>query len=374
MARNKWIGMVCIGVLGPAALVHAQPESATSFQLSPVQDAFTRFAEPTLSYGDAGAMHVAGGGAGNADGDQMGVADAWVQFAAAEAIEQFNVEFGAGGWMIESATLTLSEVGSPRSDLFGRGVGEYTIDWVANDDWAEGAGKPKAPGLAGSITLGFDTGRSIRDAAVDETVGTFSNAGADQTHTLELALTEGFVADVMSGGLITLNFVSADPRTGFTFYSSDRKQVDTRQPPTLTVTAVALGTDVDDDSTDSDDEDDAADEDETGDDIDDSADDVDGVDDGDIDDDDIDDGIIDEDDVDDVANDDVDDSTGDNGTGGTVDEGTSSGDDGVGSNGETNTAPIFNCGQGTAAAMILSTLGMSLVGIGRRTRFGFHRS
>lgn len=378
MTRNRWVRVAALAAWVHTAIVGAQIAPATSVQLSPVQDAFTRFVEPTLSYGDAGAMHVAGGGAGNADGVQQGVAEAWIQFHAASAVEQFDFAFGFGNWTIESVALMLSEVGAPKSSLFSRGTGAYAVEWVANDNWSGGAGKPRAPGLAGSITLGFDTGRALRDPAADESIGSFANSGVDQVLTLDLEVTEKFAADIMSGGLVTLNLISADPRTGFTFHSSNRKLVDARQPPVLTVTAVPLESETDDDATEPDNananenaNDNGAADDGTvdSDNGDSSHDDMANTNDNGAPDDDtsgdMNDGSPIVDDPDDGSNEGgaSDDATDD-------DSGDASDDDAGNTEGGVVETPLFNCGPGAGAAMILSVLALPWVGAGGRRRPG----
>ena len=64
--------------------------------LPAIADTFSRADAPTSTYGSAGALHVSGAAAQNAMGEVQGMADSWLRFDTTSAIQQFNLELGAG--------------------------------------------------------------------------------------------------------------------------------------------------------------------------------------------------------------------------------------------------------------------------------------
>src|SRR5262245_18240248 len=108
--------------------------------LVPVQDAFVRELDPTLNFGGAGALCVAGTNSANASGDPRGRFDSVLQFDASPAVAAFDTSFGAGNWIITDIELQAMEVGTPLNPIFPRGAGTFMIRWISEDLWTEGTG------------------------------------------------------------------------------------------------------------------------------------------------------------------------------------------------------------------------------------------
>ncbi len=201
-----------------------------------VADAFVSSAQPTNNYGGAGALSVSGLVATNASGQQEGQLDSFLRFNASGAVSQFNIAYGVGQWTITGVTLTLTEQGAPAQSLFNRGVGQFQVNWIANDSWTEGTGTPTSPSATG---INWNSEPSILSPGVDQSLGTFVNGGTNGTVTLSLGLNASFVSDISTGTLVSLYMTAPTNSTvGFTFNSREFGTASAR--PLLSVTAVAV--------------------------------------------------------------------------------------------------------------------------------------
>jgi len=194
-------------------------------------DVFVRSVEPDANYGGAGALSVSGSAAVNASAYQMGLLDSFIRFDLSEAVVNLDSEFGSGGWSVNRALFTLVEQGAPNNPIFNRGVGLFEVRWIANDSWVEGTGNPKTPTTDG---VTYQDVPSLLDAALDVSLGTFGNSGADGELTFELDLAGSFISDITAGGEVSFYLTAADNLVGFTFDS--RKLT----APSLQITADAV--------------------------------------------------------------------------------------------------------------------------------------
>ncbi len=201
-----------------------------------VADAFVRSADPTHNYGAAGALSVSGMVATNGSGQQEGQLDSFLRFDASGAVNQFNIAYGVGQWTIAGVTLTLTEQASPAQTIFNRGVGQFQVNWIANNSWTEGTGTPTSPSATG---INWDSEPSVLSPGVDQSLGTFVNGGTNGTVTLSLGLNTSFVSDISTGVLVSLYMTAPTNSTiGFTFNSREFGTASAR--PLLSVTAVAV--------------------------------------------------------------------------------------------------------------------------------------
>ncbi len=218
-SRRRWIMGVCaFGFVAPGV----DGQSAES-HLAPSEDGFTRGLDRFVTLGSAGGLHVAGGASTNGLGTVQGEADSWLKFDASVAVAGFNTTFGAGGWTLTGATLAIEAVAVPRNPVFARGVGAFTVNWVANDGWTEGEGTPASPGSVTGSDLSYHSSRARLDSGLDEVLGGFRNTGSDGMIDLKLVLTGGFVADIAAGEELTLVLAASEGGMGFTFHSVDWK-------------------------------------------------------------------------------------------------------------------------------------------------------
>lgn len=221
--------LIAIAVAATVVPTVAAPFTA---ELRPSADAFVRAAAPGSNYGGGGGLSVAGSAATNGFGEITGQADTFLRFDLAGFAADAAAHFGAVQWMPTRAVLKLTEQAAPPHPVFGRGVGQFEVRWIAEDQWAEGTGKPNKPKTDG---VAWQDEFSILDPQADLTLGVFSNAGADGELAFELSLPGPVVADIEAGGDVSLFLTAVDGPIGFTFNARSIKPP--RTPPVLELTA-----------------------------------------------------------------------------------------------------------------------------------------
>jgi hypothetical protein len=211
-----------------SSLVHG-----ATFTNSASVDSFVRASAPTSNYGASGADTVSGGNATNALGTANGVFDTFIRFNTFSMVTNFNTLFGSNNWVINGATLQVTEQSAPNNSLFNRGKGSFEARWIANDAWTEGTGTPGAPGSSGIV---YTNETTLLSAATDASLGTYTNAGMDTMQLFSLALPTSFLDDMQAGGEVGLFMTATDPNIGFTFSSRSFTPVTGR--PFLIVSAI----------------------------------------------------------------------------------------------------------------------------------------
>ncbi len=206
---------------------------AANFTNSVSADSFVRSNAPTLNYGAAGALAVSGPNSVNGFGVTNGAFDSFIRFNVAAMMTNFNSTFGSNNWAISSAKLRVTEVGAPAQTLFDRGGGAFEIRWLANDNWTEGTGNPGTPATSGIV---FTNEITLLNAAMDKTLGVFTNAGADGALSFSFALPAEFISDVKAGGEVGFFLTAIDPGIGFTFDSRNFNTTNAR--PFLEISAL----------------------------------------------------------------------------------------------------------------------------------------
>ncbi len=199
--------------------------------LTPVADTFVDSAQPTKSYGAAGALNIA------AHGLPAGEFQSLIRFDTSSAIAQFNTTFGAGHWSIDSCSLKLTAF-DPLITFFNpQAAGSFSVRWIASDSWPEGTGTPNSPGTTG---VTFNT-LSTYLSASDEALGTFAFSGVTSgSFTYTLNLTPGFRADLAGGGAggpVSFHLLAAD--SSIAYLSNSRSFTDVNAWPLLTISAIA---------------------------------------------------------------------------------------------------------------------------------------
>lgn len=202
--------------------------SAIQFSLSPTQDAFVSSANSTSNYGAAGALLV------NAAGLPKGEFDSLLEFNFASAKSAFDLQFGAGNWVIQSIKLQLTSA-NPNNVIFNSpaAAGQFTLTWMQNDSWVEGTGTPGLPTTDG---VTFATLQSFRGVS-DETLGTYTfPGGTTGNNTYTLGLTTNFLADAVAGHTVSVLALPADSSIVYTANSRDFT-MNLSNRPVLTITA-----------------------------------------------------------------------------------------------------------------------------------------
>ena len=196
-------------------------------------DSFVRASAPTSNYGGAGADAISGASATNVLGAANGAFDTFIRFNTFSMVTNFNVLFGSNNWVINGATLQVTEQSAPNNNIFNRGKGAFEVRWIANDSWTEGTGSPLTPGTTGVV---YTNETTLLNAGTDVSLGTYTNLQTDTQQSFSLALANDFISDMQAGGEVGLFMTSADPNIGFTF--SSRSFTPASGRPFLIVSAV----------------------------------------------------------------------------------------------------------------------------------------
>src|SRR6516164_2505395 len=167
---------IILGILTMAVCavsVHAQ-----YFSDAPDADAFVMAVSPLLNFGAAGLLSVSGSNAVNGVGISNGAYDTFIRFNTAALNLSFNSRYGSNNWVITHAALQLTEQGAPMNPIFNRGVGTFQVRWIAGTNWTEGTGTPGVPTMDG---ISYSSEETLLDNNTDESLGSFTNSGANQT-------------------------------------------------------------------------------------------------------------------------------------------------------------------------------------------------
>jgi hypothetical protein len=191
-------------------LCFSQTATAT---VNPEADAFVRAVDPFANYGGAGAIAVSGPNAVNGSNQQNGAFDSLMRFPMSNVVASLDSTLATHDWLVFRATLKLTEMATPPSPIFNRGVGSFEIRWLASDSWIEGTGIPIAPTTNG---VAWNDIPSLLNLATDVSLGQFTNSGADTRLSFVLSLNEPFLSDIRAGGRATFYFTAISPQIGFT--------------------------------------------------------------------------------------------------------------------------------------------------------------
>lgn len=226
-------------------------------------------ANPDWCYGGAGALVVAG--ANTSNGEYQAV----LKFDLQAIKSGFDSTYGVGNWSIESISLILKsnvpfQGQQPNNPIFPRiNAGGFAVDWMVNDNWSEGpsTANPNTPYMPVDAPLDGVTFHSLPSllSASDETIGAFhwdapsgtvisypvsmEGSGGQVSTTWSLALQPGFLADVESGGLVSLRFYATDASTAYLFNSKTKgpdywpilEVLAVPEPSTVVLTAAGIG-------------------------------------------------------------------------------------------------------------------------------------
>lgn len=215
------------------AVAFASVVYGTTISVKPDADSFVRAQAPASNYGGGGALSVAGAAAVNGSGQQNGAFDTLMRFPMDEAVGTLDAALGPD-WIITDARLVVTEMAMPDNAIFNLGIGEFEIRWIDTDNWIEGTGRPNAPTSDG---VAWQDLPAILNSNVDVSLGVFTNSGSNAQISFLLNTADSLIADVRSGGEVSLYLTAVSSDIGFTFNS--RNFGNTNAQPFLELNAVA---------------------------------------------------------------------------------------------------------------------------------------
>ena len=258
MIESGWMDDWINGWLDPSRMVRALPLRLPAF-LGLCLLGFLPRAHAQITYSNTTVADafLATGSAENPDGDvadlnfgaagTMGVAPATAmkgefqsvaRFDFSDAAPFFNTNYGSNGWTITGISLTLtSNYGTagvqPNNAIFNIiSGGKFVINWISDNDWAEGTGTPNLPTQDG---VTYDSLPELTSGAVDVLcTNTYTPPGNNVPITYPLPLDTNLVAEIESGGQASFWFYAADTNISYLFNS---KEYGRGNQPLINVTA-----------------------------------------------------------------------------------------------------------------------------------------
>ncbi len=208
--------------------------AATTVALTPDQDSVvaTGIANAFVSnnYGGAGATSVSGSSAGK------GEAQTITRFDTATAKASFDTEFGAGNWILDSASLRLvGMTPGGANPLFNSTnvAGQFLVQWVPTDNWVEGTGTPNTPATTGVTWTDIAT---LGTGA--ESLGAQSYDGTIAAADYYLSPSPGLLLDISNGKTASFILSAVSPTMTAIFVS--RSNGTPANWPELNLTASAV--------------------------------------------------------------------------------------------------------------------------------------
>jgi hypothetical protein len=223
MFRSCRLILISTLVLAPTA---AWAVTAT---IPSAADAFVTSQFPGNNYGGAGAISVSAAGTSGRELFTL------LRFDLASTMASFDQAFGAGHWTLDGASLQLTAA-SPSNQVFNSTeAGQIGADWLADDSWVEGTGSPMNTSTIG-ITLNT---LPALVANGSEGLGLLAFDGStSDAATYDLVISPAFLADVQTGGLLSILLSPGDAVVSGVFNS--RNFASTSNHPYLILSAVQV--------------------------------------------------------------------------------------------------------------------------------------
>ncbi len=206
------------------SLLALTTQAATTITLRPSNstpnsgDAYNRAAAATTNFGNSGALVISGSGAGNANGQFASL----LKFDLAVATSALDTAYGAGNWSIESILLEITAVTPNNITFNANAAGAIDVDWLTTDSWTETG-----------ITW---TGLPAVVSGGSQSMGALAYDGGLGTTQYALTSTAGFVNDLTSGGIASLQLsATSDPNASLVINSRNFGTPASR--PALIITA-----------------------------------------------------------------------------------------------------------------------------------------
>lgn len=214
-----------------------------TYTITTSADAFLATGSPTnpkgsnltnANFGVAGVLYIAPAGSPN------GEFQAVLKFDLSGTTNLFNAAYGSN-WIISGISLELAgnfatTGAQPDNAIFNPiNGGNFVIEWLANDNWVEGTGRPNAPTSDG-VCYGSLPG--LLSAAHESLcTNTYSPPGDNVHVTWPLPLNQDLVNDIAGGNEVSFRLYAADNQVSYLFNSHN---FGNGNQPLIHVTAVPL--------------------------------------------------------------------------------------------------------------------------------------
>ena len=168
------------------------------------------------NFGMAGVLYVAP--ATSPNGEYQTV----LKFDLSGATNLFNATYGSN-WLISGISLELAgnvgTAGKPADNAIFNPIngGNFVIEWLADDDWVEGTGRPNNLTMDG-VTYG-SLPALLAEAHEILSTNTYVPPGDNVPVTWPLPLNQDLVNDIMGGGPVSFRFFAADNQVSYLFNS-----------------------------------------------------------------------------------------------------------------------------------------------------------
>ena len=198
----------------------------TTYSVTTTADTFVATGSPDnpagtnltgLNYGSAGVLFVAPAASTNGEFQSL------LRFDLSGATNVFNAAYGTNNWAVSAISLKLMSVNGgqgehPMNTIFPTiNGGNFVIEWLSDNNWAEGTGTPMMPTTDG-VTYNSLPGLLLGATDILCT-NTYTPPGDNVPVTYPLPLDTNVVAEVMSGGEVTFLFYAADNQISYLFNS-----------------------------------------------------------------------------------------------------------------------------------------------------------
>jgi hypothetical protein len=163
-----------------------------------------------------------------------------LKFNLADATSLFDATYGSN-WIISGISLAFaSNVGTngdqPQNQIFNAvSGGNFVIEWMADDDWSGGTGRPMAPTTDG---VTYDSlSNLLAEAHEPLCTNTYTPPGNNVYVTWPLPLNADLVTNLMAGGPVSFRLYAADEQISYLFNSQN---FGNGNQPLLNLTAIPL--------------------------------------------------------------------------------------------------------------------------------------
>jgi hypothetical protein len=221
----------------------AMAQAQVTYTVTTTDDAFLATGSPDNSvgtnltadnFGGAGVLAISPPGAN--EGEFQSV----LKFDLSGATNLFDETYGTN-WIIGTISLDFaSNVGTEGAQPMNGGFnivngGNFVIEWLADDGWVEGTGRPMAPTMDG---VTYDSlSNLLAETHVPLCTNTYVPPGNNVHVTWPLPLNPDLVTNILAGGPVAFRLYAADNVVGYVFNSHN---FGNGNQPFIHVTAVPL--------------------------------------------------------------------------------------------------------------------------------------